>query len=115
MTMADEKAPQTPPAGDAAAAPAAGKAAVAKKEKPTNCVVCNKSIKKIRWYFRNGKAYCTKRCWLTAKAKEEADKKAAEEKAAAEKAAAEKAAADKAAADKAAAESAAPQQQPEQK
>lgn len=104
--MAEEnKAPQTPP--DAAAAAPAGaeaKKEAPKKETPANCCVCNKLIKKIRWYYRDGKYYCTKRCWLTAKKKEEADRKAAEEKASAEKAAAEKAAAEKAAAEKAAAE-----------
>lgn len=40
------------------------------KVKPTNCVQCNKSIKKIRWYYRDGKYYCTKRCWMTASKKE---------------------------------------------
>ena len=89
----ENKAEQNPPAADAAKnatpAPAPSEAAPAqaaapaqeakpketpKKEKPTNCVACNKNIKKIRWYFRDGKAYCTKRCWMTAK-KKEADKR----------------------------------------
>ena len=34
-----------------------------KAEKQTNCLACNKPIKKIRRYYRNGKLYCTKRCW----------------------------------------------------
>lgn len=42
-----------------------------KKEKPANCAVCNKSIKKKRYYYRNGKYYCTKRCWKTTIKKEE--------------------------------------------
>ena len=46
------------------------KAETAKKEKPANCAGCNKSIRKKRWYYRNGKAYCTKRCWKTASKKE---------------------------------------------
>ena len=38
-----------------------------KKEKPANCASCKKSIKNKRWYYRNGKYYCTKRCWITTK------------------------------------------------
>jgi hypothetical protein len=34
-----------------------------KAEKQTNCLACNKPIKKIRRYYRDGKLYCTKRCW----------------------------------------------------
>ncbi len=34
-----------------------------KEEKQTNCLACNKPLKKIRIYYRNGKFYCTKRCW----------------------------------------------------
>ena len=41
-----------------------------KKEKPANCAACNKSIKKKRYYYRNGKHYCTKRCWKTTVKKE---------------------------------------------
>jgi len=81
--MADEtKEPQTPPQAEAAEkapqaeAKAEGKTETKKeappKVTPTNCCVCNKSIKKIRWYYRNGKHYCTKRCWLTAKKKDAA-------------------------------------------
>ncbi|MDD5495544.1 MAG: hypothetical protein PHP46_00410 [Candidatus Omnitrophica bacterium] len=47
-----------------------------KKEKPSNCASCNKSIKRKRWYYRNGKYYCTKRCWQTAVKKKEAPKEA---------------------------------------
>lgn len=43
----------------------------AKKEKPTNCGACNKALRKRRWYYRNGKYYCTKRCWQTTVKKEE--------------------------------------------
>ncbi|MCX5710508.1 MAG: hypothetical protein NT060_00820 [Candidatus Omnitrophica bacterium] len=43
-------------------------------EVQTNCLSCNKPIKKIRRYYRDGKYYCTKRCWkdFLAKSKEEA-------------------------------------------
>jgi len=44
------------------------------KEKPSNCAACNKSIKRKRWYYRNGKYYCTKRCWKTSVKKEEKPK-----------------------------------------
>jgi len=36
-----------------------------KKEKPSNCAVCSKSIKKKRYYYRNGKYFCTQRCFKT--------------------------------------------------
>lgn len=43
----------------------------AEKLKAVNCAVCNKSIKKKRYYYRNGKFFCTKRCWKTTVKKEE--------------------------------------------
>jgi len=36
-----------------------------KKGKPSNCAVCNKSIRKKRYYYRNGKYFCTQRCFKT--------------------------------------------------
>lgn len=50
-----------------------------KKERPTNCAVCNKSFKHKHWYYKNGKYFCTKRCWE--KLKTELKTKAAEAKA----------------------------------
>jgi len=43
-------------------------------EKQTNCLGCGKPMKRIKRYYRDGKYYCTKKCWLKAlkKAKEEA-------------------------------------------
>ena len=32
-------------------------------ERQTNCLACNKLIKKLKRYYRNGKFYCSKRCW----------------------------------------------------
>lgn len=32
-------------------------------EKQTNCLACNKPIKKIKKYYRDSKFYCSKRCW----------------------------------------------------
>ena len=34
-----------------------------KAEKQTNCLACNKLIKKLKHYYRDGKFYCSKRCW----------------------------------------------------
>jgi len=34
-----------------------------KAEKQTNCLACNKLIKKLKKYYRNGKFYCSKKCW----------------------------------------------------
>ena len=36
------------------------------EEKQTNCPACNKVLKNVRRYYRNGKFYCTKRCWIKA-------------------------------------------------
>ena len=43
------------------------------EEKQTNCLACNKPLKKLKRYYRNGKFYCNKKCWrkATLKAKEE--------------------------------------------
>ncbi|MCM8797589.1 MAG: hypothetical protein NC923_06940 [Candidatus Omnitrophica bacterium] len=45
-----------------------------KEEKQTNCLNCNKPIKKLKRYYRNGKFYCNKKCWraFVKKQKEEA-------------------------------------------
>jgi len=43
-------------------APVQGEA-LKQEEKQTNCLACNKPLKKIRRYYRDGKLYCTKRCW----------------------------------------------------
>ena len=34
-----------------------------KTEKQSNCPACNKLIKKLKRYYRNGKLYCSKKCW----------------------------------------------------
>ena len=41
----------------------------------TNCLSCNKPIKKLRRYYRDGKFYCTKKCWKTYKDKLKEEKK----------------------------------------
>lgn len=47
------------------------------QEKQENCLSCNKPIKKIKRYYRNGKYFCSKKCWLNMikKNKEEQDEK----------------------------------------
>lgn len=47
--------------GQQAAAPAV--------EKQTNCLVCNKPLKRLKKFYRNGKYYCTKKCWIKSKSK----------------------------------------------
>lgn len=44
-------------------------------EKQTNCLNCNKPIKKLKRYYRNGKFYCSKRCWETFLKKSKEEKK----------------------------------------
>lgn len=43
-------------------------------EKQTNCPACNKPIKKLKRYYRNGKFYCSKKCWIKAKKPKEETK-----------------------------------------
>jgi len=46
-----------------------------KVEKQTNCLACNKLIKKLKLYYRDGKFYCSKRCWRTFIDKAKAEEK----------------------------------------
>lgn len=46
------------------------------EEKQTNCLGCGKPIKKLKRYYRNGKYYCTKKCWRKS-LKEKKEKEAA--------------------------------------
>lgn len=36
-------------------------------EKQTNCAGCSKPLKKLKQYYRNGKFYCNKKCWVKVK------------------------------------------------
>ncbi len=45
-------------------------------EKQTNCLACNKPMKRIKRYYRNGKYYCSKKCWLKALKSKDKDKEA---------------------------------------
>jgi hypothetical protein len=49
--------------------------AVPKEEKQTNCLSCNKPIKKLKRYYRNGKFYCSKKCWRNYISKSKEEKK----------------------------------------
>lgn len=76
---AAEKAPEAaaaatpaPVAGAQPAEPKAEAKAEIKKEKPANCAGCKKSIKKKRWYYRDGNYFCSKRCFKSTLKKEEA-------------------------------------------
>ncbi len=47
-----------------------------KQEKQTNCIACNKPIKRLRRYYRDGKFYCSKTCFKKMKEKAKAGSKA---------------------------------------
>ncbi|MFA5038767.1 MAG: hypothetical protein WC732_03715 [Candidatus Omnitrophota bacterium] len=42
-----------------------------KESKRVNCGKCNKPLKKIKRYYRNGKYYCHKKCYTEAQKKVE--------------------------------------------
>jgi hypothetical protein len=33
------------------------------------CVSCGKRLNRKQWYYRNGKYFCKKRCWVTEREK----------------------------------------------
>ncbi|MGA2774769.1 MAG: hypothetical protein ABSE81_01750 [Candidatus Omnitrophota bacterium] len=46
-----------------------------KVEKQANCITCNKPIKKLKRYYRDGKFYCAKKCYKDFLEKQKAEKK----------------------------------------
>ena len=44
-------------------------------EKQTNCLACNKPIRKLKRYYRDSKFYCNKKCWSNFKQKTKEEKK----------------------------------------
>lgn len=70
QTTAATKPPETAAAPSEPKAAETAKKPEVKKEKPSNCASCNKSIRKKQWYYRNGKFYCSKRCWKTTSKKD---------------------------------------------
>lgn len=73
--MAQEAKPTVATAGAAPAATPAKAGPKPAAEKQTNCLSCNKPLKKIKRYYRNGKFYCTKKCWRTYLKKVKEEKK----------------------------------------
>jgi len=69
-------AQEKPIAAKPATAENAKAEAAPKAEKQTNCPVCNKPIKRLTRYYRDGKFYCAKKCWRTAKEKAKSEKEA---------------------------------------
>lgn len=43
-----------------------------RKNRPDNCVQCNKRLSKKQWYYRNNRFYCSKTCWKAATVKQTA-------------------------------------------
>ena len=33
--------------------------------RPATCTSCGKRLNRKQWYYRNGKYFCKKRCWVT--------------------------------------------------
>ena len=48
--------------------------------RPATCASCGKRLNRKQWYYRNGKYFCKKRCWVTEseKAASEAKEKGSE-------------------------------------
>lgn len=46
-----------------------------KREKKFNCPACNKVVKRLKRYYRNGKFYCSKKCRRAFIAKSKAQEK----------------------------------------
>ena len=52
--------------------------------RPATCTSCGKRLNRKQWYYRNGKYFCKKRCWVTESekaAKEAASKQEASKEA----------------------------------
>lgn len=73
--MAAEEQAKTEAAVKPAAAPAAAAEVKPAVEKQTNCLACNNPLKKIKRYYRDGKYYCTKKCWISHTKKPEEEEK----------------------------------------
>ncbi len=74
MPEQEQIAPAQAPA-PAAAPKSAGQQETPKAEKQTNCPVCNKPIKRLTRYYRDGKFYCAKKCWRQMQEKSKEEKK----------------------------------------
>ena len=38
-------------------------------DRPATCASCGKRLNRKQWYYRNGKFFCKKRCWVTEQGK----------------------------------------------
>ena len=47
--------------------------------RPGACASCGKRLTRKHWYYRNGKYFCKKRCWVTDSEKAQAEAAKAEE------------------------------------
>jgi hypothetical protein len=45
---------------------------VSNEGKRINCAKCNKPLKRVKRYYRNGKYYCNKKCFASAMKKDAA-------------------------------------------
>ena len=37
--------------------------------RPATCTSCGKRLNRKQWYYRNGRYFCKKRCWVTEREK----------------------------------------------
>ena len=42
--------------------------------RPATCASCGKRLNRKQWYYRNGKYFCKKRCWVTESEKAASEK-----------------------------------------
>ena len=47
--------------------------------RPATCTSCGKRLNRKQWYYRNGKYFCKKRCWVTEQGKAAAETANAED------------------------------------
>lgn len=41
--------------------------------RPAACAFCGKRLTRKQWYYRNGRYFCKKRCWVTDQEKAQAE------------------------------------------
>ena len=58
--------------------------------RPATCTSCGKRLNRKQWYYRNGKYFCKRRCWVTEQEKAATEAAKVKEAAAAKEASAKK-------------------------
>ena len=58
--------------------------------RPATCTSCGKRLNRKQWYYRNGKYFCKRRCWVTEQEKAATEAVKVKEAAAAKEASAKK-------------------------